>query len=162
MAPTVTNLGGFSIRQTALFMSAGIGGAMFAQLTTGVLAARLGRRRLLIMTAGGACCVASTAAAFPSLGPDAGILLGAVWGALSMPAYSLIAAEVGDRVAPSDMVAVSGYFLLLYGVGAIVGPGLTGILVDRVGVAAFFAVLAAMNGVVAVLAVLGRRPPPTI
>ena len=49
-------------------------------------------------------------------------LLGAAWGAAAFPLYAISVAHANDYADPSDYVMVSSGLLLMYGIGAILGP----------------------------------------
>ena len=49
-------------------------------------------------------------------------LLGAAWGFFAFPMYAISVAHANDYAEPSDYVMVSSGLLLMYGIGAIVGP----------------------------------------
>jgi MFS family permease len=49
-------------------------------------------------------------------------MLGACWGAAAFPLYTIAVAQTNDYADPSQYVAVSGGLLLMYGIGATVGP----------------------------------------
>ncbi len=54
-------------------------------------------------------------------------------GGMSNPLYSLLIAYTNDYLEPEDMAAASGGLLFVNGVGAIVGPVITGWLMGAVG-----------------------------
>jgi MFS family permease len=50
------------------------------------------------------------------------LLLSAAWGAVAFPLYSVAVAHANDAAGPDEFVMVSSGLLLMYGIGAIVGP----------------------------------------
>ncbi len=50
------------------------------------------------------------------------ILLSAAWGAMAFPMYSVAVAHANDYARSGEYVMVSGGLLLMYGLGAIIGP----------------------------------------
>ena len=50
------------------------------------------------------------------------IILAALWGAMSFPVYSVAVAHANDRADAGSFVMVSAGLLLMYGIGAIIGP----------------------------------------
>ena len=49
-------------------------------------------------------------------------LLGAAWGAVAFPLYAISVAHANDYADPSEYVTVSSGLLLMFGIGAIIGP----------------------------------------
>ena len=50
------------------------------------------------------------------------IALGAIWGAMSFPVYSISVAHANDRAKAGEFVMVSAGLLFMYGIGATIGP----------------------------------------
>ena len=48
--------------------------------------------------------------------------LGAAWGMVAFPMYSIAVAHANDYAEPSDYVVISSSLLMMYGIGAISGP----------------------------------------
>ena len=59
---------------------------------------------------------------YGALSPWGLIFLSGAWGALAFPMYSVAVAHANDFAQKGEYVMVSGGLLLMYGVGAIVGP----------------------------------------
>lgn len=107
----------------AWFMTAAVIGGAVAQWPLGYLSDRMGRRETLCA----ASCVAAAAALAlvmlsGALGPIGISLLGALWGTCALTMYTIAVAHTNDFADPRDYVMVSSGLLLVYGVGAIVGP----------------------------------------
>jgi MFS family permease len=61
------------------------------------------------------------------------IFLGVLYGGLSFAVYGLSVAHTNDLIEPSKVLETTGGLLLLYGIGATVGPTLAGGLMDFMG-----------------------------
>jgi len=140
---------GFSEAGIATFMAATIlGGAAF-QWPIGQLSDKNDRRRVLLWV-----CVASAVVA--GLGfylarefEGSLIVLGIVYGGLSMSIYGLSVAHVNDLIDSSRVLEVTSGLLLMYGIGSTVGPTLAGAVMDLLGPEAlmlYFAVVLAIIG----------------
>ncbi len=60
------------------------------------------------------------------------LLAAAGFGMGALPLYALSVAHTNDHADPNDYVAVSSTLLLVFGVGAVAGPFLTGVLRQNV------------------------------
>ncbi|MEE4174300.1 MAG: MFS transporter [Xanthomonadales bacterium] len=109
--------------KTAWFMTAVILGGAVGQWPLGWWSDRFDRRKVLV-----AMCVAgaATAGAIGWFAPSASfgtlLWLGGLWGALIFPTYSISVAHANDWADPETFVQVSAGLLLVYGIGAVIGP----------------------------------------
>ncbi|MBI1385777.1 MAG: MFS transporter [Rhizobiales bacterium] len=123
---------GISADRAALLLTALIIGNLVLQLPLGYLADRYSRRRLLVVCAlvgaGGAAGLPlidlSSAFAVPYL---------VVWGALAFGVYTLAMTLVGEHLRGPQLLAANAGFSLMWGVGNLVGAGITGPLMDAIG-----------------------------
>ncbi|MFZ5726526.1 MAG: MFS transporter [Pseudomonadota bacterium] len=111
---------GLGLGDTATFMMTVILGGVALQWPLGRLSDRFDRRRVII------ACFAATAGVSIALAmaPTGALLfaLGALFGGLSFALYPLCVAFANDRLLPSERVTASGQLVLLYAVGAALGP----------------------------------------
>lgn len=112
---------GLDLSQTASFMSIVILGGVALQWPLGRLSDRFDRRRVIVTSFGAtmAVCVALTMVDGMGL---ALLTLGGLFGGLSFALYPLCVAHTNDRLDPSARVAASGALVLLYSIGAALGP----------------------------------------
>lgn len=107
----------------AWFMTSAVIGGAIGQWPVGLLSDRFSRRGTLIwVTIVGAL----VGLALGFYGPSASFVmvnvLGALWGAIAFPLYTVAVAYSNDHAEPDEYVMVSAGLLLMYGIGAIVGP----------------------------------------
>lgn len=118
---SVTYSGDISL--TANFMTAVVIGGALGQWPMGWLSDRMDRRIVLATVSLVAVIVGAVlwlgAAQLSTTGL---ITLAALWGAMSFPVYSLAVAHANDRADAGSFVMVSAGLLMMYGIGAIIGP----------------------------------------
>ncbi len=137
--------------QIALFVAMLFGGALLLQYPIGWLSDRIDRRRLIFgasVLGAGSCAMAWSAG-------DALVPLMAVAflaGGVTTPLYALFLAYTNDALSSEDMPAASGGLVLTFGIGAILGPLLTGWAMQRVDPYAFWLVLGATFATIALYA----------
>ena len=124
---------GFSDSHTATFMAATIlSGAAF-QYPVGHLSDRYDRRWMLIWV----CLISSLLAAvgfyLAREYENLLVILGILYGALSFSIYGLSVAHTNDLIEPSKVLETTGGLLLLYGIGATLGPTMAGGMMDYLG-----------------------------
>jgi MFS family permease len=123
----------------AWFMTAAVVGGAIAQWPLGYLSDKFGRRELQTLSA---LTAASVGAAIVLLSDNASFLavalLGAAWGAFAFPLYAISVAHTNDHADPSEYVMVSSGLLLMYGIGAILGPFIASTLMTWTGPAGLF------------------------
>lgn len=136
---------GLSLGDTATFMTTVILGGVALQWPLGRLSDRYDRRRVIVT------CFAATLAVSIALAmkPGGFILLGlgAAFGGLSFALYPICVAYANDRLSSSERVTASGQLVLLYSVGAALGPvgaAATMTLAGAGGLFLFIALAAAM------------------
>ncbi len=123
----------------AWFMTSAIIGGAVGQWPLGWWSDRVDRRWVLVLICLlGAIVSVVTWLATPHLGLNAILGLGFAWGALAFPTYSISVAHANDWASPDTFVQVSAGLLLLYGVGAIVGPLVAPVLMSVLGASALF------------------------
>ncbi len=122
LAPIFVQGAGQPVTTVAYFMSLTVlGGAVF-QWPIGHASDRVDRRKVLIFTSflavifGVALAVLADRSILLMLG------LAVLYGGAIMPIYSLSVAHTNDHVAPTDFVEASGGLMLVFGVGATIGP----------------------------------------
>ncbi|TVQ57804.1 MAG: MFS transporter [Rhodobacteraceae bacterium] len=160
---------GLSANQIALFVAMLFAGALVLQYPIGWLSDRLDRRKVIFGAAvlgAGACALGWLAAGATWLGGDAlSPLLAAAFfaGGMTTPLYALLLAYTNDSMSTEDMPAASGGLVFTFGVGAILGPLVTGWAMESLGPYAFWLVIGATFALMALYAAyrMTQRPAPT-
>lgn len=162
LAPVFTYGVTGDVSLAAGFMTAAVIGGAVAQWPLGSTSDRVGRRPILI---GISVLGAAAGLALVYLSGDVSVAvlfsLAAAWGALAFPLYAVSVAYTNDFADPSEFVTVSSGLLLVYGVGAIIGPFVASIAMSAAGPKALFLYAAighAMLLLFAVARLVGARP----
>lgn len=133
MAPVYTSQLGFTTQQTGLFMAITIFAGLISQFPLSWLSDRIDRGRLLLYTA-----LLYTLAALPLTLPLPVSFLWVMMAAfvtsmMQFSLYPLIVAMANDSVAPERRVSLTACLLMAYGVGACIGPLVTGAIMQPLG-----------------------------
>lgn len=155
---------GLTLFEVSVFMAIAILGAVAAQWPVGRLSDRMDRRIVIVGATFVAGAAALVAALLPAGSPVAVLVLVCLFGAASLPLYSLVIAHTNDLLKPEEMVAASSALVLVFGIGAVAGPALAGAVMSAVGSAGFFWYLAAAQAAIGVIALyrMARRAAPGI
>jgi MFS family permease len=137
---------GLNLAHTATFMSVVILGGVVLQWPLGRLSDQFDRR-VVIVVCSAAAMAASLALALITTTGVALLVLGCLFGGLSFTLYPLCVARTNDRLEPNSRVAASGGLILLYSVGAAVGPSGAAGIITLVGSPGLFLFIGACAGV---------------
>lgn len=122
LAPVFTESISSETSLAAWFMTSTVIGGALSQWPLGYASDKIGRRKILLASA--AIGVGISIVVFNTLDGLTFVttnIVGLAWGAIAFPLYALSVAHANDYADAGDYVMVSSG-LLLYGVGAIVGP----------------------------------------
>ena len=160
LAPVfATRIGG--VEMAAVFMTAAVVGGAAAQWPLGILSDKWERRKTLVAIAVVGSIMGTALAMFAStIGALPLYLLGALWGAMAFPLYAIAVAYANDFAEPGEHVNLSSGLLLVYGIGATVGPFVASALMGTEGVGILFSFAAFVHiGLVCIVVVryLRRR-----
>ena len=132
------NDAGLNTADVAVFMSAGIIGGAVLQYPLGWMSDRLDRRYVFIAATLGAAAAGlflSRVAGTDQTLLNVGIFM---FGAFSLPLYSLSAAHANDRAQSGQYVLVAAGLSFFYSIGAAAGPFLVAWVMKIYGTSAFF------------------------
>ncbi len=153
LGPVYAQRIGLNIRDTSYFMAVTVLGTVLLQGPIGALSDRFDRRLILaliaILTALSALvCIPAEQVSRLALFVAAGL-----FGGLAFPLYSICIAYTNDHLAPNQMIAASGALVLVSGMGAIVGPVLFAMIMDRYGTHSLFWSIAVVHGITGLFAI---------
>jgi MFS family permease len=138
LGPAFAQGSGLNVTGIAFFMSITVIGGALGQWPLGFASDQTDRRKVIIAT----CIAGALAGAGMVLFDDVwgrGIFVFAfLFGMFTLPVYSLSAAHMNDSVASDEYVETSGGLLLLFGIGAGIGPLIASTLMTVFGVDGLF------------------------
>ena len=137
-APIYGESAGLSTAGIATMMACGMIGGAVAQFPFGRLSDQIDRRYVMMM--GGTLGLAISIFMMVLQPQNAAMIFSGMFlfGAALFPIYALNVAHANDMADPEEFVKVSSGLLIVYGVGNIIGPQLSGRLMDSVGPSGFF------------------------
>lgn len=112
---------GMNLSATALFMSMVILGGVALQWPLGWLSDRIDRRKVIVLGFAGALAASLGIALFGTPGLPL-LALGALFGGASFALYPLCVGHTNDHLEPGQRVAASSGLVMLYSLGAALGP----------------------------------------
>jgi MFS family permease len=134
---------GLTIVQISMFVSSIYVGALLMQYPIGWFSDYIDRRVVILIVAAVGGVMSLVGFLFDHY---FGVLLVAAFviGGTSNPLYSLLIAYTSDYLEADNMAAASGGLIFINGMGAIMGPLVTGWMMDVFGTQAFFMVIAVL------------------
>lgn len=155
---------GLDVLGISSFLAATIAGGAALQYPVGHLSDRHDRRAVLVGVSFACALVAVAAVWLLSQGLLVMMLTAFVYGGLLFPLYGLSVAHANDQLAPSQMLEATRGLLLIYGLGAIVGPFAAGVAMawfGPMGLPLYSAVLLALLGSFGLFRMTRRGTPST-
>lgn len=152
MGAVYGNLNGLSLGQISLLMGLPLLGVVFAQFPIGTLSDKYDRRMVMmvltfITSAVALVCMFAAAHSFFALA-----VAFTVFGALSLPLYSLAIAHANDQLEYDQMLGASAKLVLLFGIGSSFGPITAGAFMRQFGPDGYLALMAVVYGVLGLFA----------
>jgi len=164
LGPVYATNQGAPLQEVAFFMSAAVLGGVLLQWPLGWLSDRIDRRIVLLSASIGASLAAGLAAFFSGSWGWTDLAFAAAFGAFAMPIYSICVAHMNDFLKPEEFVGAAAGLLITYGLAAVAGPLIAGLLIAALGNSALFAYIASVYALAALFALwrlrMGRTPPP--
>ncbi|MEH6830016.1 MAG: MFS transporter [Sulfitobacter sp.] len=164
MAPVFAQAVGLSVADIAIFMSVVILGGIAGQWPIGRLSDRLDRRLVIAVTC--ILCATLSGAIFVWSRQSELVLfcLGFLFGGFALTLYSLCVAHTDDHMDQTDLVDASGALLGAFGLGAILGPAVSSLVMTAIGPEGLFLYIAVVTvclGGFALYRILTHEPTPT-
>lgn len=149
MASIFGTQAGLSVAEISIFISAIFLGGLILQYPIGWMSDKMDRRILILAAAIGGVIAAVIGILF---GDNFQALLVAsfLMGGVSNPLYALLIAYTNDYLETDDMAAASGGLIFVNGMGAIIGPILTGWALSVMGPTGFWVYLLVVMLVLAI------------
>ena len=130
-----------SVAQVSVFMAAVIAGGALLQWPIGRLSDGMDRRRVIVGVSLVVIVAAAIAIPVGQHSDNGLVALGVLLGGAILPLYSLYAAYTNDHLRPAQMVAANSGLYTAVASGAVLGPALTGWLMDLFGPSGFLVFL---------------------
>ncbi len=164
LAPVFAQDKGADTWGVAVFMSVAVLAGALGQWPLGRLSDKMDRRRVII---GAACGSAIAGIFFVALAPSWGVPLMSlifVFGLFAFPIYGICVAHMNDYVEPDGYVEAASGLLLVFALGAVVGPIVASTLVRFFGPDALFGMTAGVQLCLAAFAFyrMRKRPPAPV
>jgi MFS family permease len=123
---------GFTVANTALFMSSFIAVGALAQWPLGWLSDQIDRR-MVILGSGASAAVLCLILLQLDAGHTGFYIAFAALGGVSLPIYSIAVAHTNDRLDPEHMTGASSTIILVLGLGSLLGPTIAGYMLNTLG-----------------------------
>lgn len=129
----------------AIFMSIAVIAGACGQWPLGRLSDKVDRRKVIVLACFGAAAAGAAMAVSRHLGEELIFVLVFGFGLFAFPLYSLCVAHMNDFVEPEGYVEAASGLLLIFALGAAIGPILASSVVSIFGIDRLFAYTAAVN-----------------
>lgn len=154
---------GLSPGGIALFMASAIVGGALLQWPLGRFSDHHDRRYVLMIVCLAGAVTALLALYVARASPPALLVNAFLYGGFAFSVYSISVSHVNDQLEPSEVLHATSGLLLVYGIGATVGPVLVGVLMTALGpesLLGFFAAILTMLALFALYRMRVGRPIP--
>lgn len=153
---------GLSLDEIALFASIPILAGAVSQIPVGIASDKFDRRKVLLVITVFAVTADALFLFSGKAQPYFALALAALFGATVFTMYPVIVAHANDHAKPGTFIQVSGGLLLVYGIGAIIGPTVAGQAMTSFGAATLFAVTGAAHVLLILFALLRLWVAPPV
>ena len=162
LGPVFASRSGLDVGGLIQFIAGATLAGALAQWPLGRLSDRLDRRWVIAAASAGAAASGALLGLWQGASAAVPVALSFVFGACAMPLYGLSIAHANDFADRTRFVATAGGLLLLYGIGASLGPVAASALMAHAGSGGLFLFTTLVHAALAVFAILriAMRPRP--
>lgn len=153
---------GFTISQIATFMSIAVLGGVLALWPIGWISDLIDRRLMIVIASICAALLALVIAAHLVNGILLNYVMVGLFGAFCFPLYAICLAHANDVSDSSEAISISGGLLLLYSIGAMIGPFVASVLMDAYDHYMLFYFTAVMHLILALMIIWRMKVSPPI
>jgi MFS family permease len=151
---------GMALPYVSLMMALPPIGVIVTQFPAGALSDRYDRRTVIVAFSAASVVIALAAALLGGISPFLMIAFFALFGCIALPIYSLVMAHANDHLHKDQMLGGSGKLIMLYGLGAMMGPLLAGQFMQVMGYNGFLYYLIVVYAAIAGMALVRRVKRP--
>ena len=165
LTPVFTLDAGLGENGTAVFIAFAVFGGLVLQWPIGWLSDRIDRRTVIVVVCALVAIVAAATAFAGSRAPTVPLyILAVLYGGVAFTVYSLAIAHANDHATVSGIVSLSARLLMVYAIGAMIGPLASGWLIEVTSPAALFGFIACVFLSVSAFGIwrIFQRPPPPL
>jgi len=137
----------------AVFMSVAVIAGAVGQWPLGRMSDRMDRRRVIVLACTGAVLAAALLALLDPAQDNMLLPVAFAYGLFAFPLYALCVAHTNDFAEENRYVEVACGLLLVYAVGAVIGPVVASVFMRLIGAGGLFAFTATIHFVIVVYAV---------
>lgn len=153
---------GLNAKEVAAFLAIGVLGGALSQIPAGIITDKYNRRYVLMAFSIAAilvCFLTAASTIFNAAG-SAGFVMIFLFGLTTLPIYSICATHANDFAKPEELVDLSASLILIYAVGAIISPIISGYLIEVYGAGAMFSFIGFVHVTLVVYSIwrMGIRP----
>ena len=143
LGPVFGQLRDMSVFEVTVIMAAFVLGGTLSQWPLGRWSDKIDRRLVILPTAAGCVLTGLLIAFWPLTSFAAVFALATLHGALMVPLYALCLAHANDSIPTDKLVQTSGGLLLIYSVGAAIGPFIAAPVMEIAGAGGLFVFISA-------------------
>ncbi|MGC6484939.1 MAG: MFS transporter [Candidatus Puniceispirillales bacterium] len=156
---------GLDSSSVAIFLVMGVLGGALVQIPAGYITDRFNRRHVLVgfSIASAVVCLATGLTSYGGFqSPMTGFAMAFMFGVVTMPIYSVCATHANDFARIEDLVHLSASLILVYSLGGIASPLLSGWLIQNYGPGAMFIFIAMIHVVLLIYSIWRMTIRPAI